>query len=197
VSKNPVCLIDLDGTLADFDGAMRRALQELAGPGEDPGHDNWDVPHIKARRRLIKQRPGFWRELGVLVHGMDLLQIALELGCDVHVLTKGPSAGRAWMEKVEWCKHHLTSDVKITVTQEKSLVYGRILIDDWPAYFEPWLEVRPRGLVVCPAQPWNTRFSPDGDDTTRCHPRVFRYTDTWQRDAVKARMQAAINGELG
>jgi len=32
----PVALFDLDGTLADFDGAMVAAMNQLAGPGEPP-----------------------------------------------------------------------------------------------------------------------------------------------------------------
>jgi len=40
-------------------------------------------------------------------------------------------------------------------SQKKSLVYGKVLVDDWPDYYLPWLGVRPRGLVTVPAHPWN------------------------------------------
>jgi 5'-nucleotidase len=190
---NRVCLVDLDGTLADFDGAMTAMLKTLGGPSDARDYDDpavWDLPHITARRRLIKSQPGFWRNLAPLARGFQLLHLALELDCEVHVLTKGPvSTTNAWTEKVEWCKEHLPPEVKITITQEKSLVYGRILIDDWPAYFEPWLVRRPRGLVVCPAQRWNESYA-------QPHSQIYRYEGSSQREHVRALMTAAIHGQL-
>ena len=41
-------------------------------------------------------------------------------------------------------------------------------MDDWPEYIKPWLEWRPRGLVIMPDQPWNQDFE---------HPQVVRHTD--------------------
>jgi 5'-nucleotidase len=41
-----------------------------------------------------------------------------------------------------------------------------VLVDDWPPYVERWLQWRPRGLVILPAQRWNEGFS---------HPNALRY----------------------
>jgi hypothetical protein len=109
------------------------------------------------------------------------------LGFELHVLTKGPrSTPNAWSEKVEWCADHLP-DANVTVTGDKSLVYGRVLVDDWPPYFTRWLEARPRGLVVCVAHPWNEGFSPGGP---QAHANVLRY-DGANREELRRRLARA------
>lgn len=182
--KNPVGYIDLDGSVADFDAAMRAGLEALRSPGEDPQLDEAayeDVPHIKARRRLIKSQPGFWRDLLPMPLGMQVVDAMREIGFRLHVLSKGPvRVPAAWMEKVEWCQRHLPG-VKITLTEDKGLQYGRVLLDDWPEYVEAWLEHRPRGFVISVAQPWNV------DIEAQFPGRVMRYDGT-NFPAVRAKL---------
>jgi hypothetical protein len=56
-------LFDMDGSLFDFEGAMRHGLELLHSPDEPPLPANlWeldDVPHMKARMRLIKNQPAW------------------------------------------------------------------------------------------------------------------------------------------
>jgi len=166
----PVALVDLDGTLCDFDLAMKEALERLRSPLEDSKLDEFayeDVPHIKARRRLIKSQPGFWRNLPVLPLGFDILDMLQELGFRPHILSKGPfHVAAAWGEKVEWCRAHVPH-LPIILSEDKGLVYGKTLVDDWPPYFERWLTWRPRGLVVIPAQPWNEKWINEGANWVR------------------------------
>src|SRR5215471_3672038 len=154
----PTALFDLDGTLADFDASMKQHLADLRGPTEEPTLDETafeDLPYIKARRRLIKNQPGFWRGLRPIPLGFQILNMARELRFRCHILSKGPrKVSIAWSEKVEWCNEHVP-DLPIVLAEDKGLVYGKVLVDDWPAYIERWLEWRPRGLVLAVAQPWN------------------------------------------
>ncbi len=107
------------------------------------------------------------------------------------MLTKGPRTNApAWSEKLEWVQKHLPDVAGVHVGSDKSLVYGRVLVDDFPDYFESWLNVRPRGLVVCVAQPWNARFANNAD------PRVFRYDGT-NYDAMCERLQQAFSRDAG
>jgi hypothetical protein len=110
-------------------------------------------------------------------------------------LTKGPGATPgAWGEKFEWCRINLI-DADVTVTQNKSLSYGRVLLDDWPAYFIPWLKYRPRGLVVCVAQPWNTKieeYTKQAQELGCKNPRIFRYDGT-NREELRTVLQWAAN----
>ena len=156
-----VALLDLDGTVADYEGAAKREMDTLRSPDEPQmTYVRDEEPQwLKARRALVTRQPGFWRNLPLLSLGYAIYGALDELGFSIHVLTKGPSSktkSRAWTEKVDWCRTHLPR-AKITITEEKSLMYGRVLVDDWPEYFLPWAEHRPRGLVLVPAQPWNIR----------------------------------------
>jgi len=169
----------MDGTLCDFDGAMEAALLRIAAPGEihvfvEKGGPDW----LKERRRLIKSQPGFWRNLRQHEPGFLVYYLLLEQGFQVHILTKGPHrTTSAWTEKVEWCHEHVP-EASVNVVTDKGLFYGKVLVDDWPPYVERWLEWRPRGLVIMPAQPWNAGFS---------HPNVVRFEGTnWEE--VKTRI---------
>lgn len=54
----------------------------------------------------------------------------------------------------------------ITITRDKGLVYGKVLVDDYPGYIERWLKWRKNGLVIMPASKSNKDFK---------HEQVIRY----------------------
>lgn len=162
----PIGLFDLDGTLADFDGSMRPKLAALRSPGEDPAAEDVareEVPYMKERRRLIKSQPGFWRDLAPIPLGFQLLKEARAQRFLCQILSKSPrKIPHAAGEKIEWCVKYVP-DLPIVLSEDKGLVYGKMLCDDWPEYIARWLTWRPRGLVIAVAQPWNvgidTKFS--------------------------------------
>lgn len=184
-----IALFDMDGSLADFDGALARDLEELRSPGEpaltaDTLWRQETGPHVRARMRLIKAQPGWWLNLAPIPMGMQILELCRRAGFDVHVLTKGPKRhSNAWDEKVQWCQRHLGSDVDIHVTSDKGLVYGKLLYDDYPEYMLRWLRHRPRGLGIMPANANNRDFA---------HPNVVKWDGT-NLDEV-ARAVAAAKG---
>jgi hypothetical protein len=172
-----VALVDMDGTLCDYQGSLRRDLEALRSPGDpEVGPDDETPAWLRAREHAVRRQPGWWRTLPPLKLGFDVLAELQALQFEVHVLTKGPAhAPRAWTEKLEWCQHHLPG-VPVTITMDKGLVYGKVLVDDWPPYVERWLTWRPRGLVILPAQPWNAGFA---------HPNALRY-DGGNLDEIRA-----------
>ncbi len=181
-------LLDLDSSLADYASAMTARMRLLQAPWEPPyaGRDpsEKEPPHLEARRKLIQRVPGFWRDLRPIEAGFALVNAMREIGFPLHVLTKGPAgAPNAWSEKLEWVQAHLPG-VPITLSDDKSMVYGRVLYDDFEPYFMSWLAHRPRGLVVCLAQPWNVDFEPGGP---KAHPQVLRYHGT-NLDAARQRL---------
>lgn len=167
----PIALIDLDGTVADYDGSMREALLKLQSPNDPLLEESLrNAPEwMEERQRLIKQSPGFWRNLPRIHRGFEIVGALRNLSFRLMVLSKGPvKTTGAWTEKLLWCQEHLP-DVGVAIMSEpdaKGLVYGRVLVDDWPPFIESWLERRARGLVVMLDHPYNRSFE---------HPRVFRF----------------------
>ena len=173
MSDSKIALVDLDGTVADYDAAMERDLTPLRAPEETGpviirGKVNWP-DYFKARVDLVRNRSGWWRNLGRLDDGFRVVDMMRRIGFEIHVLTKGPKTSpNAWTEKVQWCHENMPDDL-VTISSDKSMVYGRVLMDDWPPYVAAWLEARPRALVIMPDRIWNQGYE---------HERCVRYTGT-------------------
>jgi len=181
-----IALIDMDGTIADLDGQMQQDLEKMRSPGEPPfvpGPQD-DPPHIEARKNAIKRQPGWWRHLPTLRDGFRIVHALQEAGFSLMILTKGPyKTTSAWTEKVDWCREHIP-DAQVTIGEDKGLVYGAVLVDDWPLYIQGWLAHRPRGLVIMPDQPWNKDFH---------HPNVFRYRGPEDDLGMEQRIQDRVD----
>lgn len=182
-----VALVDMDGTLADYDKVMIEIMKTIQGPNDPEFIPHTNLPHyIEERRQIISRLPGFWRELPKYEPGFDILKILIRIGFHVHIFTKGPNKkSLAWSEKVDWCEEHVAPlynheekssvwynrgvghDFDMSVTTFKGLTYGRVLVDDYPDYVLDWLENRPRGLVIMPQNEKNKSFK---------HPNVIHYT---------------------
>lgn len=187
-----IALFDMDGSLANFDDAMRNGLEAMRAPQEPPIPDDlWDMekmPHIAERMRLIKSEPSWWRKLGRIDEGFQVMTWAREIGYHIDILTKGPAAHpMGWAEKMQWCQDHVEKPFDTHITQNKGLVYGTMLYDDFPDYVLAWLEHRPRGLVIMPYTRSNEEF---------CHPQVLRWDGT-NGGMVRFAMRQAFLREPG
>lgn len=171
-----IALIDMDGTIADYDGGIRTSILPFLSE-KDRSAPIWGdgVPgHVKRLIRYIKMQNGFWKNLPVIDSGIKVMKALQKEGFNLHILTKGPFvAHNAWTEKVQWCEEKLNSDFGelgkdygISITSDKGLIYGRILFDDYIPYCERWLEWRPRGLVIQLQNDNNKGWS---------HPNVVQY----------------------
>lgn len=185
--KDPIALFDMDGTLFDYDGQLRRDLVPLMGPGEELPDNLWDEskPWLKARMGLIKSVPGWWRDLPKLQAGWDVLEQARAVGFEPHIITKGPgSRSRAWCEKHQCIVRHFGDGVSVDIVgKDKSATYGRVLVEDYPPYLDGWLKHRPRGLGILIDNPNNRDFQ---------HPNVIRYTGD-NLLAVRTALKAAFD----
>ncbi len=193
-SPENIALFDLDGTLADFDGGMEVGMVKLATPAEIaagtyfPREQAGEPDYIRERRRMVKRQPGFWRNLAKLPSGFRLLEIAMEVGYKIAILTKAPRTNfPAWSEKVEWCHNHLPMDkgIAVNLVEDKGLVYGKILVDDYPPYINRWLEWRPRGLVFMPEQSWNRGFAEAFGKTLR---NIIAVPPNFNKDVIRQAM---------
>ena len=183
-------LFDMDGSLVDYEGALRSDLTKLAAPSDPPLDCLWDDSKVwlASRMRLIKSMPGWWRNLPPIESGMMVYHLALHMGFQCQVLTKGPKKhSSAWAEKLEWCQHHLHGDIDVHVVSDKKIVYGKFLFDDYPDYMLRWLKHRPRGLGIMPVTPYNKDF---------VHPNVLMY-DGSNLDAVRTALESVKNRQPG
>jgi len=182
-----VGLVDLDGTVAKYDEAMERDLRKLLSPGEEYSRATLGEPHIKERIKLIRRQPGWWENLECIPDGFKIVDLLRKYNFKLSVLTKGPySSSEAWSEKVRWCRKHFP-DASIHLGEDKSIVYGKVLFDDWPAYAAPWLKYRPRGLVIMLDHIWNRDFH---------HPQVVKFDGT-NLEEVEQRLVEVINASIG
>ena len=138
---------------------------------------------------MITSQVGWWLKLKKFQPGFDILDLCKSIGYEIVVLTKGPSTKfSAWSEKVEWCHKYLKDYIQgVTITNDKGLVYGKVLVDDFPEYIEAWLKHRPRGLVIMPAHEFNKDFK---------HPNVIRYDGTNLQEVaerLKEKYEKVIN----
>jgi 5'(3')-deoxyribonucleotidase len=171
MSSDRVALIDLDGTTADYDLALKTQLNLLRSPSEEKLEY---VPYgemptwLENRIDLIKRQPGFWSGLQPIPIGLHICELLQDThNLRLMVLSKGPRrTTSAWSEKVEWVTQHLPK-ADITITHDKGLTYGKVLFDDYPPYILRWLEHRPRGKVLMLETPYNRTFQ---------HPNVLKIT---------------------
>jgi len=164
-----IALFDMDGTLCDFEGSMFEELEKLRSTNEEPIR-NWKgskLEYVRNRTDIITRSEEWWANLPKFQLGWDVLEIAEELGYRRMILTQGPRRNPAALAgKKKWLDKHLGEDFDFTITRDKGLVYGRVLVDDYPPYIEGWVKWRKNGLVIMPANPGNENYE---------HPQVIRY----------------------
>ena len=178
--SSSIALFDMDGTLCDYEKGLMDALEEIRAPEESgrfvPYGDN--PFHIQKRADLIRASGSWWENLPKFQLGWDVLEVAKELEFNIMILTQGPRKNsEAWAGKKRWIDKHLGENTDITITRDKGLVYGRVLVDDFPGYADKWLTNRPRGLVIMPASNYNANYQ---------NPQVIRYNGTNLGQVTKA-----------
>ena len=178
----PIALVDLDNTLADYHGAVARDMAAMGSPNEppwDPGNETEWQTH---RRHMIVRQPRWWERLLPLANGFRVLGLLKSHGFSVNILSKGPGHHpEAWAEKVTWCQR-LVPNTPIILSDNKSLVYGRVIFDDWENYARPWLLHRPRGLWILPDAPWNRNVEEND--------QILRVDDNTPDDVISERLIA-------
>ncbi len=175
-----IALFDMDGTLFDYVGSLKKELRKIESPQEPdvPLRFEGNPGYVQNRIDLITESESFWSDMPKLQLGWDILQIAEELEYYIHILTQGPrSKPAAWSGKKKCIDKHFGEDFSITLTRDKGLVYGTVLVEDYPKYIKRWLKWRKRGLVIMPANEFNGSLR---------HPQVIRYDGGNLKDVREA-----------
>lgn len=182
-SPENVALFDMDGTLCDYESHMLGFLESIKSPDEISYQPHFGrVPdYIQRRKDLISSSEEFWSEMPKFQLGFDVLKISRELGFRNMILTQAPrNKPKALSGKRMWLEKNLP-DLDFTMTRDKGLVYGKVLVDDFPPYIEKWLEWRKNGVVIMPAGKHNEGY---------IHKQLVRYDGT-NLEEVKERMKWA------
>lgn len=181
-----IALFDMDGTLCDYDKGLCNELEKIRSPYEKAAIPPFrkDVPeYLQNRIDMIRKNSEWWARLSKLQLGWDVLNVARALDFRIMILTQGPRRNSsAWKGKKQWIDNNLGEDVDLTITRDKGLVYGKVLVDDFPKYIERWLKWRKNGLVIMPANNGNKGYS---------HEQVTRYDGSNLSD-VEVAMSTAM-----
>jgi 5'(3')-deoxyribonucleotidase len=170
---NQTVLLDVDGVLADFAGALLR----WAGPKHSREQlTEWDLMKalgIESRQAAFDEyasEPGFCESLPVIDGAQDFVE-SLRRVADIVIVTSPYSAARLWtFERLRWLEHHFGfSKYDVIFAKRKYLVQGDIMIDDGPQNIDPFVRGGgqcKRGILI--SQPWNAEHG-DYPGATRAH----------------------------
>lgn len=134
-----ICLVDMDGVLADFVAGFRAAWAR-AGHGAFPEVTQWDLrahvaPELHWRVARVMRTPGLFWTLPVMP-GARAAIAALRARPDVEVVVcSSPVAGHheCVAEKLGWLRTHFPGlEYRAVFTHDKTLIRGAVLIDDKP-----------------------------------------------------------------
>ncbi len=151
-------LIDLDSTLVDFEGPIRRALAERGIAYADPSLDfyadkRYDDPEVVALIKSVQNSQGFFRNLEPLHGAVEIWAHLQENGFHPRICSK-PLRSNPWCveEKLAAVDHyfgpHAADDAYIG--RDKESEAGIALIDDRPELTDGMYWRR-----VIYTQPWN------------------------------------------
>lgn len=142
--SSKIILVDLDGPLADLEGAFLRRWKETY-PGEFfmplEKRENFflreDYPeHLRPRTDEILRADGFFADLPPVPGGIEALQGLRAAGHVVIICTADIFANKTGLaDKRQWVRRHLGDEIArmMIFTRDKTLIRGDYLIDDRPA----------------------------------------------------------------
>jgi 5'(3')-deoxyribonucleotidase len=156
----PTVLLDVDGVLADFAGA----LLDWAGPQYTRDHlSEWDLTKAlgladrQSEFDAVAGEPGFCESLPLLDGAQDFVE-DLRLVADIVVVTSPYSAAKLWTyDRLIWLERHFKiTKHDVIFAKRKHLVRGDVMIDDGPHNVEAFVRAGGRGLLI--DQPWNRHY---------------------------------------
>lgn len=139
----PVLLLDMDGPLADFDGALWNWVQRMQIPMDITSlidvkrqyfmTENMVDHNDRVKTRYMLDKSSFFRTLPITMGAREGVQ-DLMVHFDVWVCTKPLDTNPTCRDDKMWWISQYFPELysKVIMTPKKSLVHGDILLDDAP-----------------------------------------------------------------
>ena len=121
----------------------------------------------------LHSQPGYFYNLKPIPGSLDAIRTMFELGWYVFFCSHpNETSDTCHSDKARWLKDHLGMEAckNLILTQDKTLIYGHVLIDD---------KVNIKGL----REPYWKHLlytNPGNEDVTVTKPRLFDWTDDWK-----------------
>lgn len=165
MSVDPV-LLDVDGVLADFTGAVCWCWSERFGREfKSEQVTQWDIAEALGIPKVLHawawealRVPGFCRNVGSYPGAIEFVEALRMRGEEVYFVTS-PLGGQHWhYERERWLKWFFgAKSNQIIFCHDKHLVRGRALIDDKVETIRAWSKAHPYGTAILRSQPYNAR----------------------------------------
>lgn len=142
-NRAPVVLVDMDGVIADLEGAFWTAFnavnpqaptREQVDPAAFRLDDQVGAQWADAAQAILRS-PGFYSMLRPMPHAAEALNAMLAGGWDVRICTAPKlSNPTCASDKLNWLDEHIGDgwSKRAIVAKDKTYVRGDILIDDKP-----------------------------------------------------------------
>ena len=157
--KRKVILLDMDGVIADFVGAI------FALHNQEPNYKAWpkgeyDCSKILGISRtkfwqLTDDSPTFWKDMPRLENGLALYEL-LKKEREVFIATSPSRDPKCSSGKIEWLQRHLGSNFRnfILSPHKHLMAASGILIDDDDERCQKFIDAGGQAIVY--PQPWNS-----------------------------------------
>lgn len=171
----PIVLMDCDGVLADFMGAVLPMINDLLGTSHRI-EDVTEFSFADALRLTPEQAADVKRMIGSAPRLADRLQVypgakdgvrQLREIAEIHIVTSSWDSNETWeFDRKAWLKRNFEfGHHDVTFTAEKHRVHGDVLVDDKTSTCAAWRAVWGRGIAVQWQTPHNRRDAWDGAST--------------------------------
>lgn len=181
-AQRPTVLLDCDGVLSDFIGAVLPIVYVETGRYYEPHHvDRFDFcaalglsdDEKRFVMREISSREGFCHNLDVLPGAVEGVARLGEIA-EVYVVTSPWNSNRTWVhEREAWLAENFRIPHRRVIhTSAKHLVRGDVLVDDKTPTCAEWQAAHPKGIAVQWKTPHNRKdewsgWATDGWDALR------------------------------
>lgn len=159
-----IVLIDVDGVVADFAGAVFEEVYQLTGTRHDPVKDLTEYHIARAldlpqptwdRVKNQVDRPGFAARIDPYPGAVDGVKQLASMA-DVYFVTAPWRTSATWTwDRSTWLRSHFGPlGSKVIFTEQKQLVLGDLLIEDKLDILEQWTIHQPGQPVL-----WNRPYN--------------------------------------